>query len=465
MQRAQPKLGFISPAFNPLILRFVYWMLPIFQRFRLLYWLPSGISQVEVFNGETLVNLYHQFQLKKIRLIFAFRHCEVDDPLTGLHIFSRDIPNIARQQNISLKSPTNCHFMYDRGMTIWAGNWLGWVFAQLGGIPIHRGKSLDLQAIKKTREILVDGEFPLVVAPEGATNHHSEVISPLEPGVAQLAFWCAEDLAKANRVETVIVLPINIQYNYINPQWSKLDRLLGKLEADCGLLKQSIKTNSNQSLEELYLQRLFKIGEYLLTEMEQFYSCFYHRDFTDLSQDNSSVEEHLTIRLQKLLDVSLTVGEEYFGIKKKGNISERCRRLEEAGWNYIYREEPHKFQNLSAVQRGLADWIAAEADLRMLHMRLVESFVALKATYIKEKPSFQRFAETALILFDAISKIKGNKNPGRPRLGWRKSIVSVGKPIHINNRLSTYKQNRQSAKQTVAQLTQDLQQALEEMIL
>ncbi|MEO1186532.1 MAG: 1-acyl-sn-glycerol-3-phosphate acyltransferase, partial [Cyanobacteria bacterium J06636_27] len=268
MQRAQPKLGFISPAFNPLILRFVYWMLPIFQRFRLLYWLPSGISKVEVFNGETLVNLYHQFQLKKIRLIFAFRHCEVDDPLTGLHIFSRDIPNIARQQNISLKSPTNCHFMYDRGMTIWAGNWLGWVFAQLGGIPIHRGKSLDLQAIKKTREILVDGEFPLVVAPEGATNHHSEVISPLEPGVAQLAFWCAEDLAKANRVETVIVLPINIQYNYINPQWSKLDRLLGKLEADCGLLKQSIKTNSNQSLEELYLQRLFKIGEYLLTEME-----------------------------------------------------------------------------------------------------------------------------------------------------------------------------------------------------
>ncbi|MEO0844493.1 MAG: 1-acyl-sn-glycerol-3-phosphate acyltransferase, partial [Cyanobacteria bacterium J06643_5] len=117
------------------------------------------------------------------------------------------------------------------------------------------------------------------------------------------------------------------------------------------------------------------------------------------------------------------------------------------------------------VQRGLADWIAAEADLRMLHMRLVESFVALKATYIKEKPSFQRFAETALILFDAISKIKGNKNPGRPRLGWRKSIVTVGKPIHINNRLSTYKQNRQSAKQTVAQLTQDLQQALEEMIL
>ena len=398
-------------------------------------------------------------------MIFFFRKCEVDDPLTGLHIFSRDITRIARQKNIALKTPTNCHFMYDRGMTVWAGNWLGWLFAQLGGIPIHRGKSLDLQAIKKTREILVNGKFPLVVAPEGATNNHSEIISPLEPGVAQLAFWCAEDLVKANRIERVIVLPINIQYTYINPQWSKLDSLLSKLEADCALPKQSIKTDSKESLEELYLQRLFKIGEYLLLEMEQFYSRFYHRQFPDLSQNSHSVEENLTTRLQKLLDVSLEVGEEYFGIKKKGNIVERCRRLEEAGWNYIYREEPRKFKNLSAVQRGLADWIAAEADLRMLHMRLVESFVAITATYVKEKPSFQRFAETALILFDAISRIKGNKNPRRPRLGWRKSTVTVGEPIDISNRVSTYQKNRQSAKQAVAQLTQDLQKALEEMII
>lgn len=464
MQRAQPKLSFIPPAFNPFILRLVHWVLPIFQKFRLLYWLPSGISQVEIINGETLVNLYYKFQLKKIRLIFAFRHCEVDDPITGLHIFSRDIPKIARQTNIAVKSPTNCHFMYDRGMTIWAGKWLGWVFAQLGGIPVHRGKSLDLQAIKKTREILINGKFPLVVAPEGATNNHSEVISPLEPGVAQLAFWCTEDLAKANRIEKVIVLPINIQYSYINPQWSKLDRLLTKLEADCGLPK-SVETGSKESLEELYLQRLFKLGEYLLSEMEQFYSCFYHRQFPDLSQESHNVEENLTIRLQKLLDVSLEVGEEYFGIKKKGNIIERCRRLEEAGWNYIYREEPHKFKNLSPVQRGLADWIAAEADLRMLHMRLVESFVAVTASYIKEKPSFQRLAETALILFDAINRIKGNKNPARPRLGWRKSTVTVGKPIDMSNRVSTYQQNRQNAKQAVAQLTQDLQKALEEMIV
>ena len=464
MPRAQPKLDFIPPAFNPVILWLVHWSLPILQRFRFLPWLPAGIKKIAIVNGETLVELYHQFQMGKIRLILAFRHCEVDDPLSGLHLLSRGIPRIARQQGIALQSPIHSHFMYDRGMTIWAGDWLGWLFARIGGVPVHRGKTLDLQAIKQTRELLVNGKFPLVVAPEGATNGHSEIVSPLEPGVAQLAFWCVEDLAKANRIEQVIVVPINIQYRYPNPQWSKLDRLLSQLEADCGLPKQAIDIANTKKPEELYYPRLLRLGEYLILEMEQFYRCFYHCHTADLSQDAVSPEENLTVRLQTLLDLSLQTGESYFGLKKKGNIVERCRRLEEAGWNYIYRQEKTKLKNLSPVKQGLADWIAAEAELRMLHMRLAESFVAVTGTYIREKPNFDRFAETSLILFDAIARIKGNKNPRRPRLGWRTSTVTIGKPINVSDRAATYRQNRQGAKQTVAQLTQNVQTALEEMI-
>jgi 1-acyl-sn-glycerol-3-phosphate acyltransferase len=465
MDRAQPKLDFIPPTFNPFILRMVHWSLPILQRFRVQPWLPAGISPIETVNGETLVHLYHQFQIGKIRLILAFRHCEVDDPLSGLYLFSRTIPKLARQQGIPLQSPIHSHFMYDRGMTIWAGNWLGWLFAQIGGIPVHRGKTLDWQAIKKARELLVNGKFPLTVAPEGATNGHSEVVSPLEPGVAQLAFWCVEDLAKANRVEEVVVAPINIQYHYINPQWSKLDWLLSKLEADCDLARESREIAPTDKPEQLYYQRLLRLGEYILAEMEHFYRHFYHRNFPDLPQDSLSREENLTVRLQNLLNISLQVGEEYFGLKQKGNIIERCRRLEEAGWNYIYRQELSDLKNLSPLKRGLADWIAAEASLRMLHMRLVESFVAVTGIYIQEKPCFERFAETSLILFDAIARIKGTKNPCRPRLGWRKSRITIGEPISVNQRAIAYQQNRQGAKQAVAQLTQDLQVALEKMIV
>lgn len=462
MPRAQPKLDFIPPTFNPFILRLVHWSLPILRRFRLQPWLPAGIKKIETVNGKTLVKLYHQFQIGKIRLILAFRHCEVDDPLSGLHLFAHAIPKIARQHSISLQPPIHGHFVYDRGMTIWAGNWLGWLFARMGGIPVHRGKTIDWQAIKKIREILVNGKFPLVVAPEGATNGHSEIVSPLKSGVAQFAFWCVEDLAKANRNEKVIIIPINIQYHYLNPQWSKLDRLLCKLERDCGLPPLAI--NYSEKPEKLYYPRLLRLGEHFLTEMEQFYRCFYRCHLPDVSQE-ASPETELALRLKNLLEVSLEVSEAYFGLKKKGDIIDRCRRIEEAGWNYIYRLNPGELENLSPLKRGLADWIATEADLRMLHMRLVESFVAVTGDYVREQPSFERFAETTLIIFDAIARIKGNKNPRRPRLGWRKSTVTVGEPIDVSERADSYRQNSQSAKQAVDRLTQDLRSALKAMIV
>ena len=463
MQRTQPKLNFIPTAFNPVALRLVHWSLPILRRFRFLPWLPARIREIEIINGKTLVELYHQFQIGKIRLILAFRHSEVDDPLSGLHLLSRGIPQIARQQRIKIKSPIHSHFMYDRGMTIWAGDWLGWLFSRIGGVPVHRGKPLDWQAIRQTRELLLNGKFPLVVAPEGATNGHSEIISPLEPGTAQLAFWCVGDLAKAQRVEQVIVLPINIQYHYLNSQWSNLDRLLSQLEADCGLSPLAIDAGNSQP-QALYYPRLLRLGEYLLTEMEQFYRDFYHCNLPPTT-DAADRESNLTLRLKKLLDTSLEVAESYFGVAKTGNIIERCRRLEEAGWSYIYRQENKRTKSLSPVKQGLADWIAAEAELRMLHMRLVESFVAVTGTYVREKPSFERFAETSLILFDAIARIKGNKTPSRPRLGWRKSTMTIGEPINVSDRASAYTKNRQGAKQAVAQLTQDIQSALKATIV
>ena len=326
-------------------------------------------------------------------------------------------------------------------------------------MPVHRGKSLDLPAIKTVRELLVNSKFPLTIAPEGGINGHSDRVSPLEPGTAQLGFWCAEDLQKANRSESVIILPINLKYRYLNPQWSKLEGLLSKLEADCGLSSSQISQLTENKPETIYLSRLLRLGEYLISEMEEFYRQFYHFPLAKTKNNSPDTPDNLTLRLQALLDTALRVAENYFGLKTKGNIIERCRRIEEAGWNYIYRQDINN--TISPVKRGLAHWIDREANRIMLHMRLVESFVAVDDTYLLENLSFNRFAEISLLLYDAISRIKGQTNPRRPRLGWRKSIVTIGQPININNRLNTYQQSRSAAKQAVLQLTQDLQTALE----
>ncbi|MEH2444199.1 lysophospholipid acyltransferase family protein [Nostoc sp.] len=459
----QPPLKFIPQRLNLPILQIVRWLLPIALRFRTRPWLPAGIVSVEAKNVEVLAELYQQFQAGKIRFLLAFRHPEVEDPLCMLYLLSHIVPRVARQEGITLRSLVHSYFLYDRGMTVWAGNWLGWLFSRLGGVPVHRGRRLDRQAIQTARELFANGKVPIAVAPEGGTNGHSGIVSPLEPGVAQMGFWCAEDLHKANRTETVIIVPIAIQYRYVEPPWSKLDWLLRKLEADSGLAVKEIDSGDQK---EIYYQRLCRLAEYLITEMEEFYRRFYHQDIpkTILSDESASPNQVLINRLHRLLDKALQVTEQHFGVQAQGNFIDRCRRLEEAGWNYIYREDLPDINALPPFKRGLADWIAEEADLRMRHMRIVESFVAVTATYIQEQPTAERFAETALLVFDMLSRIQDTTLPGRPRLGLRQAQITVGEPISVTERWSNSQGDRQASRKAVSDLTKDLQIALEKMI-
>lgn len=443
-QFVQPPLEFIPPDLDRNILSIVRSLLPLLMRLR------TQVADVEGINVEELVALYQQFQAGKIRLMLAFRHPSTDDPFCMMYLLHYLLPKVAKQKGISLKPPTHAHFMYDRGIPLWAGQWVGWLYSKLGGTPIHRGK-LDRAGLKSARNILTKGEFPLMAAPEGATNGHNEVISPLEPGIAQLGFWCLEDLIKADRPEDMVIVPIGIQYYYVTPPWDKINQLLDELESNLGI------TNHNGDR----YARLIAIAEQLLTLMENFYTRFYHQNLPTF--ENEKPNERLALRLQSLLNAALTVAEEYFSAPAKGSVIDRCRRLEQAAWDYIFREDL-KLENLSPVERGLADRIAEEAQLRIWHMRLVESFVAVTGKYVFEKPTVDRFAETTLLLWDVMTRITGGDPFKRPKLGKQSARITIGDPISLRNRASVYQRDRRGAKQAVTDLTQDIQTAMETMI-
>ncbi|MEM8603485.1 MAG: 1-acyl-sn-glycerol-3-phosphate acyltransferase [Cyanobacteria bacterium P01_H01_bin.121] len=473
---AQPKLNFIPPAYAPWVVKLSHLFLPLMMRVRLQPWLPAGLQTVDVLQAERAVQQFQQLEAGQARFLFAFRHVEVDDPLACFYLLSRAIPQAARQAGVKLRAPVHSHFVYDRGMPLWAGAWLGWYLSKIGGIPIHRGRRLDLQAIKTVRSLLINGELPLAIAPEGATNGHSERMSTFEPGGAQLAFWCVEDLRKAGRSEAVYMLPMGIQYFYPQPNWSKLDRLLKRLEHDCGLEPLRLQRSAEPD-SACYYARLLYLGEHLLIKMEQFYQRFYHRALHpaagnplesepgNTQQPQAAGDRHqiLQVRLQVLLDQALKVSEEFFGIASQGQLGERCRRIEEASWQCIYRQDLADTVNLSPLDQGLADWSAQAASLRSLHMRLVESFTAVSSDYVHEKPSFERLAETTLLIFDVIERIKG-KSPRRPQLGWRRVQITIGEPLSVSDRFEAYKSSHQGAKQAIAALTEDLHTALSRTI-
>jgi hypothetical protein len=453
---AQPPLAFIPPALNPLVLGVTKQILPLWMRSQ------TAITDIQATNVETLVDLYRQFQDGKTRFLIAFRHPSVDDPLCMTHLLWKLVPQVAKQQGISLKQPTHAHFIYDRGIPLWAGDWVGWFYSRLGGTSLHRGKA-DWTGLRSARHLFANSNLPMAAAPEGAVNGHNELISSLEPGIAQLGFWCVEDLLKAGRSEQVVILPVGIQYSYVEEPWQGIEQLLSQLETISGI---DLKIQAHDG--SLY-GRLIRLSEHLLTLMEEFYTRFYHQklpaiidDENLLQRSENPINDLLSIRLNALLNTALQVAEEFFNLPAKGNFIDRCRRLEQAGWNYIYRED---FPDIKGLERGLSDRIAEEASLRMWHMRLVETFCAVNGHYILEKPTAERFAETTLLLWDLVTRIQGSNPFHRPRLGKQRVQMTVGQPLSVSELYPTYHANRHGARKAVAQLTQDLQQALSSLIL
>lgn len=472
----QPPLEFIPPAFDPKVRQLLDWFYPAIMRQR------TAIRQVRATNVEALVDLYQQFQSGKIRFLLAFRHPSSDDPFALIQLLWRLVPAMAKQQGTRLEHPVHAHFIYDRGIPLWAGDWVTWLYARLGGTPIHRGK-IDLMGLRSARELFVNGRFPMMAAPEGATNGHNEIVSPLEPGISQLGFWCVEDLIKAGRSEQVLIVPIGIQYRYTSPPWDKLAHILTELEADAGL--EPVANATTDLSEAVLYQRLYRLGEYLLSVMENYYTRFFQVNLPiptvsaagskvdSISTSNnlsnatptSSVVSHevFMARLNALLDAALQVAEQYFNLKPKGSVIDRCRRLEQAAWDRIYREDLN-LETISKLEQGLADRVAEEADRRVWHMRIVESFVAVTGQYVREKPTVERFAETTLLIWDMVCRIKGGNPFNRPKLGFQMALVTVGQPISVSDRWPTYQGGRKNAKQAIADLTQDLQEALELMV-
>ncbi len=426
----------------------------------------AGVTQVQAEDLESLVEAYRRFQAGEIRLLLAYRHPTPRDPVVLFHLLAKTLPQAAARQQVQLIPPLHAHFIYDRGVPIWAGPAVAWLLPRIGASPIQRGRP-DRLGLRTIRDLLVNSPFPVAIAPEGGTNGHNEIVGPLEPGAAQLGFWGLEDLRKQDRQEDLWILPIGIQYRFEGDPWLELENLLLQLEQDCGL---SVFDRPPETSEQDWLyQRLIRLGEHLLAQMEEFYQRFYHKDLKQMApviDPDAELEDpqaQIYQRLQVLLNAALQVAEEYFGLTGKGTVIDRCRRIEQAGWDRIFRQELES-ERVSALEKGLADRVAEEANLRMWHMRLVESFVAVTGHYVAENPTAERFADTLLPVWDLVQKLEGEVMPHQPQLAPQRVIVRSGQPLSVSERWSQYQADRKGARQAVADLTTDLQQALESLI-
>ncbi len=440
----QPPLHFIEPSFDLKAYYFAKYVHPFKLRFQ------SPIRKIEFSNIEILGDLYTKFANKKARLMIAFRHPNADDPLCLIHIFSKLLPDYFKKSKIKIDDITHFHFVWDRGIPLWAGDSTAWLYSRLGGTPIHRGK-VDWKGLNSIRNLFSNGRFPLAIAPEGATNGHNEIIGPLEPGIGQMGLWCLDDLEKQGRKEDVYILPLGIQYSYVEEKWDSLEKLLDSFVADFSAKDILVPDNLTEGMNPLQAKnyrKLYQSAISLLGIVEEFYKAHYSR--LPVKEEINDIPK----RLNTLLDNILFVPESFFKITPRGSIIDRCRKLEQASWNWIYREDVS--DSISLIERKLLDRIATESKEMDWHMRLVESFVSVTGTYIKEKPSYERFTEITFLLFDTISKIKTGSGQKRPDLGKYKVKLTAGNPILLNPYHAIHKTGKRGTKEAVEKICEEL---------
>lgn len=448
----QPPLHFIEPAFDLKAYYFAKYVHPFKLRFQ------SPIRKIEFSNIEVLGDLYSKFVNKKARLMIAFRHPNADDPLCLIHIFSRLLPDYFKKNKVKIDDITHFHFVWDRGIPLWAGEFTGKLYSGLGGTPIHRGK-VDWKGLNSIRNLFVNGRFPLAIAPEGATNGHNEIIGPLEPGIGQMGLWCLDDLEKQGRKEEVYILPLGIQYYYLKEEWGKLEELLDSFILDLGAKSILVPDNLTEGMNPLQAKnykKLYQSAIGLLGIIEEFYKAHYG------CLPKKEEKDDIPKRLNTLLDNILSVPERFFQITPRGNIIDRCRKLEQASWDWIYQEDVS--ENIPVIQRKLLDKMAGQSKEMDWHMRLVESFVSVTGTYIKEKPSYERFTEITYLLFDTISKIKTGSGQKRPDLGKYKVRLTVGNPILLNPYHAIHKTGKRGTKEAIEKICEELFIRMNELI-
>jgi hypothetical protein len=438
---ARRGLRFIAPFRRPPLLPFAVVGSWLYVRF------GCRVRHEELHGGERLVRAYQAMQGGTARLIVAFRHVGVEDGPAIFRLMTGITGREARRRGMRLSRPPRGYFLYGRDVPEWAGHFLNWLFPRIGAIPVYPGR-YDSRSIKLLRHYLTDMPHPVALAPEGQVTYHNERVARLQPGTAQLGFWCMEDLKGQGRSEEVLILPVCTSYHYDPKDWKGLIRLLEKTERECGLAP--LDGGRDVAPQRIY-ERVMRVSTHLVRVVEDFYARFYGVSFTRREGEISLAD--LQERMRCVCDAALSTAEKLFNLNGKGDFPQRVFASRQTALGRMFREDIEALDELPALDRALADRVALETWLANRHVEMADILEYLRADYLKPDSHFDRFVESITNLWDLVNRLEGGNVSGRINPFHKTARFVVNEPIAVSRYWHSYGENRRRA---VASLTAEI---------
>lgn len=424
---AAPALPFLEPRFSPVVHAVARLLSPLYLRF------GEGVSRVEVEGVTTLVEEYHRFRRGESRLVVPFRHPSASDAAVVGYLFGRRLPELARREGRPIRGPAFVHFLYGRGVPLWAGPPTGWLLPRLGAIPVYHQR-IDSRGMRAVREALKVGRFPVALAPEGQVTYYNKKVGELELGTGRIALWGTEDLRAPGETTEVRILPISLEYRYGPGAGASLDKALRWIEEQTGIAAGS---DHRRPGPEIY-RALLRMTEALLDFLDRLYAPFLRIRGATEPERRSATGAHrptgwaesLTVRVTATCEAVLRAGEAVHNLSEEGPLLKRVLRLRDAGWRRMYRDD---LEELRPAERVFADTLAKQAHDAKLHMEVADALEYLDPCYIAPEGPFERFLEYALTVQDVVNRLGGGTIASRMRPSGRVAIVTVGDPRGVTN--------------------------------
>jgi 1-acyl-sn-glycerol-3-phosphate acyltransferase len=280
-----------------------------------------------------------------------------------------------------------------------------------GCFSINR-EANDLQAFKKSIEILKTNPHPLIIFPEGDIYHCNDRLTPFRDGAAAIAISAAK---KAER--KIACVPVALKCFYVQSPKHELEQLMGRLE-------ESIHWRPRTSLP--LPERIYGFAGAILTLKELEY----------LGEPRSG---YLAERVKHLSEAVLAQLEAKHAIKvSAGIIPERVKECRRALIKAMEAEDitPENHQMLA---RDLDD------------LFFVIQLFSYPGDYLAEAPGMERIAETLDKFEEDVLKAD---YPGIR--GERHAVVRFGEPIEISS--------EREGRHAIAELTHTLEQRVQQLL-
>ena len=407
---------------EPHISKLALFAIRILGRIYLFFWL--GIARMVIRNGRPFYEAYQRALAGKSRCILVFRHPNGGEPQILMWFILFILRRKARKEGIKFCKRPLISFVYGYEVAHWGGAIARWIMPAMGAMPVHHSK-VDSAGMTRIIKTILNGPYPVGIAPEGQVSYTTESVPRLEQGSVRIGFQAAERLEKKDKNCPVEILPVSIHFRYGSMgRWS-LNKLIRKIEKYTGFKNDG----------EGFTERLRRARDYILEQNEKRYEII-------PGKDQSFAE-----RVDVIMEAALNSAERILGIKPKSNeLFERMYFIRQTSWDRMVIPDINNLDSLTPLERAIMDLSAGEAWHASRHMELVDFAWYFRIPVPAENAPLYVKIEYAQNLLDFANRTMGGAYSNRVlNVHPKRMLIQTGSIINLSERLPEYKKNKKAA--------------------